>query len=70
MTLSEMRLMTTMGGERQERELVDEREYAEVLHEHFGIMAPGKKASDAIQQWRAEKGVRRLLLDSHKSSLE
>lgn len=37
-TLSEMRLITTKGGERQERELVDEREYAEVLHEHFGIM--------------------------------
>lgn len=38
-TLSEMKLITTRGGEREERE-VDEREYAEALRECFGIMSP------------------------------
>lgn len=38
MTLSEMRFINTSGsGERQERTLVGEDEYAEMLIEHFGI---------------------------------
>ncbi len=38
MTLSEMRFINTSGsGERQERTLVGEDEYAEMLLEHFGI---------------------------------
>jgi N-hydroxyarylamine O-acetyltransferase len=41
MTLSEMRLITTRDGERQERELAGEREYAEALREHFAIALPG-----------------------------
>ena len=40
-TLSQMRLIITRGGERQERELADEREYAETLREHFGVVIPG-----------------------------
>jgi N-hydroxyarylamine O-acetyltransferase len=40
-TLSGMKLITTRGGERRERELVDEREYAEALRQIFGIVAPG-----------------------------
>jgi N-hydroxyarylamine O-acetyltransferase len=40
-TVSQMRLIITRGGERQERELADEREYAEALREHFGIVMPG-----------------------------
>ena len=36
-TLSEMRLITTNGREKHERELADEREYGEVLRERFGI---------------------------------
>jgi N-hydroxyarylamine O-acetyltransferase len=39
-TLSGMRLITTREGERQERELADEKEYAEALRQHFGIVAP------------------------------
>ncbi len=39
-TLSGMKLITTRGGEKQEREL-DEREYAEALREIFGIEAFG-----------------------------
>ena len=39
-TLSQMRLITTRGGERQERELADENEYAEALQKHFGIVLP------------------------------
>jgi N-hydroxyarylamine O-acetyltransferase len=37
-TLSGMRLITTRGGEKQERELADEREVAEVLRERFGVV--------------------------------
>jgi N-hydroxyarylamine O-acetyltransferase len=37
-TLSGMKLITTRGGERREREL-DEKEYAEVLRESFGLSA-------------------------------
>ena len=40
-TLSQLQLITTMGGERHERELADEREYAELLRECFGIVLPG-----------------------------
>ncbi len=40
MTLSGMRLIITRGGERQERELENEKEYAEVLRTHFGIEVP------------------------------
>jgi N-hydroxyarylamine O-acetyltransferase len=36
-TLSEMRLITTRSGERQERVLANEEEYAAILREHFGI---------------------------------
>jgi N-hydroxyarylamine O-acetyltransferase len=37
-TLSEMRLITTGNGERQERVLANEEEYAAILREHFGII--------------------------------
>ena len=37
-TLSQLRLITTSNGDRHERELADEKEYAEALREHFGIM--------------------------------
>ncbi len=41
-TLSGMRFITTSGnGERQERTLTSEEEYAEVLGEHFGIRING-----------------------------
>lgn len=36
-TLSEMRLIITRNGEREERELTDEEEYAATLRERFGI---------------------------------
>jgi N-hydroxyarylamine O-acetyltransferase len=36
-TLSEMRLITIRNGERQERVLASEEEYAAILREHFGI---------------------------------
>jgi N-hydroxyarylamine O-acetyltransferase len=36
-TLGEMRLITTRNGERQERALANEEEYAAMLREHFGI---------------------------------
>lgn len=36
-TLSEMRLITTRGSERHERELADEEKYTEALREEFGI---------------------------------
>jgi hypothetical protein len=32
-----MRLIITANGERQERELFGDKEYAAVLYEHFGI---------------------------------
>jgi N-hydroxyarylamine O-acetyltransferase len=39
LTLSEMRFIETkMNGERRERLLADEQEYASVLNEHFGII--------------------------------
>jgi N-hydroxyarylamine O-acetyltransferase len=37
-TLSDMRLIETEGGERRERTLKDEREYAAVLEREFGII--------------------------------
>src|SRR5947199_67751 len=37
LTLSGMKLIATRGGERQERELADDKEYSEVLGRHFGI---------------------------------
>ncbi|HEX8146136.1 MAG TPA: arylamine N-acetyltransferase [Pyrinomonadaceae bacterium] len=40
-TLSGSRLITTRGGERVERELQGEAEYAAALLEHFGISMPG-----------------------------
>ena len=43
-TLSGMKLITTRGGEKQEREL-DEKEYAEALREIFGIGAPSARLS-------------------------
>ncbi|HYP26467.1 MAG TPA: arylamine N-acetyltransferase [Blastocatellia bacterium] len=36
-TLSDRRLITTRGGERQERELADEGEYVSALRDYFGI---------------------------------
>ena len=40
-TLSQMRRIITRGGERQEHELADEKEYAQALQEHFGIVLRG-----------------------------
>jgi N-hydroxyarylamine O-acetyltransferase len=37
-TLSRLRLITTGGGGRQERELAGEEEYEEALREHFGVV--------------------------------
>lgn len=43
-TLSEMRLITTVfGSPRQERTLTSEEEYASVLRDHFGIEFPASK---------------------------
>ncbi len=39
-TLSGMRLITTAGGERRERGLASEAEYAAALREHFGVVLP------------------------------
>jgi N-hydroxyarylamine O-acetyltransferase len=44
-TLSQTRLIVTEGGERHERELAGESEYAEVLRQSFGIRAPSLPAS-------------------------
>jgi hypothetical protein len=33
-----MRFITTENGQRRERELADEQEYAAILREHFGIV--------------------------------
>ena len=55
-TLSELRLITTRGGERGERELAGEEEYAEALREHFGIAAtPHKALSRACRQESSRK---------------
>jgi N-hydroxyarylamine O-acetyltransferase len=40
-TLSEMRLIITRKGEREERELTDEEEYAATLRERFGVALTG-----------------------------
>ena len=40
-TVSDLRLITTRGGEREERELAGEEEYAGALREHFRIVMPG-----------------------------
>jgi N-hydroxyarylamine O-acetyltransferase len=37
-TLSELRLITTDNGERNEHMLQDEQEYAKLLGQHFGIV--------------------------------
>ncbi|MDD5544899.1 MAG: arylamine N-acetyltransferase [Acidobacteriia bacterium] len=37
-TLSQMRLIITRNGERHERELAGEKEYAQALQEHFGLV--------------------------------
>jgi len=39
-TMSGMRLITTTHGERVERELANEKEYAEMLKLHFGVVMP------------------------------
>jgi N-hydroxyarylamine O-acetyltransferase len=39
-TISQMRLITTRGDARDERELASEEEYAAALREHFGIVMP------------------------------
>ena len=46
-TLSGMRLITTRHGERRERELRDEAEYAEALREYFGIEAASVNRANA-----------------------
>jgi hypothetical protein len=38
--LSQTKLITTAGGERHEREISGDEEYARALREHFGIAAP------------------------------
>ncbi len=40
-TLSQLRLITTEGDGRHERELAGEEEYAEALREHFGVVMRG-----------------------------
>jgi N-hydroxyarylamine O-acetyltransferase len=40
LTLSQSKLITTAGGERHEREVSGDEEYARALREHFGIAAP------------------------------
>ncbi len=47
-TLSGMRLITTRDGERQERELADEEEYAATLRNYFGIVLLGTVDSGPI----------------------
>jgi arylamine N-acetyltransferase len=42
-TLSEMRLITTTNGNREERQLKNETEYVEVLRDVFGIVAAPNK---------------------------
>jgi N-hydroxyarylamine O-acetyltransferase len=39
-TLSGTRLITTRGGERHERELAGQEEFARALRERFGIVMP------------------------------
>ena len=41
LTLSDMRVITTRGGERTERMVADDAEYRVLLREHFGIVMPG-----------------------------
>jgi len=43
LTLSKMRLISTRGGHREERELKSEVEYVDVLREQFGIVAAPNK---------------------------
>jgi N-hydroxyarylamine O-acetyltransferase len=45
-TLSRIRLITTHGGERQERELAGDEEYAAALRELFGIVLPVSALAD------------------------
>lgn len=45
-TLSEMRLITSRDGRREERDLKSEAEYVHVLREQFGIVAPPRKPKD------------------------
>ena len=40
-TLSRLRLITTDGGVRHERELAGEQEYEAALREHFGVVMRG-----------------------------
>jgi hypothetical protein len=35
-----MKLITSRGGGREEREMTDDREYAEALRQYFGIVPP------------------------------
>ena len=41
-TLSDMRLITSKNGAKEERTLANQEEYAAVLREHFGILLPNK----------------------------
>jgi N-hydroxyarylamine O-acetyltransferase len=43
LTLSGLRLITTKGGEKSERELAGDEEYAAALLEHFGIRMPDRR---------------------------
>ena len=49
-TLSERRLITTRGGQREERELAGDEEYAQALRAHFGIVAPPDETLNRTRQ--------------------
>jgi N-hydroxyarylamine O-acetyltransferase len=48
-TLSGLRLITTMGGEREERELAGEEEFAAALRERFGIEPPREAVKPGLR---------------------
>lgn len=48
-TLSDLRLITTSNGERQERTLADEGEYANMLREQFGLVLTRSFAAPAVR---------------------
>ena len=60
-TLSDMRLIITRGGVREEHQLEAEEEYAEALREHFGIVA-------APSMWMQPAATRRpVTLGDHSN---
>ncbi|HEX3530246.1 MAG TPA: arylamine N-acetyltransferase [Thermoanaerobaculia bacterium] len=56
-SLSEMKLITTRNGERLERELTDEAEYAELLKELFGIVIPSNQSSNRASNTPPKAGA-------------